>query len=96
MGSEMCIRDSQQPALVHLPLTLCDRPLGPLLLPLLLHQATLEQGAVANAAAVATEGQQRRHAPMQEELQHTRLPWQLARLALHQHQRQSSALLLPA
>ena len=75
--------DHQQPALVHLPLTLCDRPLGPLLLPLLLHQVTLEQGAVSNAAAVATEGQQRRHAPMQE-LQHTRFPWQLARLALHQ------------
>merc|ERR1711863_169761 len=67
----------------HLPLTLCDRPLGPLLLPLLLHQATLEQGAVSNAAAVATEDQQRRHAPLQE-LQHTRFPWQLARLALHQ------------
>merc|ERR1712001_555343 len=66
--------DHQQPALVHLPLTLCDRPLGPLLLPLLLHQATLEQGAVSNAAAVATEGQQRRHAPIQE-LQHTRFPW---------------------
>ena len=48
---------------MHLPLTLCDRPLGPLLLPLLLHQATLEQGAVANTDAVATEGQQRRHAP---------------------------------
>ena len=68
--------DHQQPALVHLPLTLCDRPLGPLLLPLLLHQATLEQGAVSNAAAVATEGQQRRHAAMQE-LQHTRTKSQI-------------------
>ena len=43
-------------------------------LPLLQHQVTLELGVVAIAAAVATEGQQRRHALMPE-LQHTRPPW---------------------
>ena len=46
-----------------------------------LHQAILELDSVA--AAAVTEGQQQRHAPMQE-LQHTRLPWQLPKLALHQ------------
>ena len=51
------------------------------LLPLHLHQTTLEVGAVAIAAAI--EGQQRRHALMPE-LQHTRHPWQLQRLALRQ------------
>ena len=62
------------PALVHLLLTFSDRLLGLHPLPLLLHQVTLELGVVAIAAAVATEGQQRRHAPMPE-LQHTRPPW---------------------
>ena len=51
------------------------------LLPLHLHQTTLEVGAVAIAAAI--EGQQRRHALMPV-LQHTSHPWQLQRLALHQ------------
>ena len=62
------------PALVHLLLTFSDRLLGLHPLPLLLHQATLELGVVAIAAAVATEGQQQRHAQMLE-LQHTRPPW---------------------
>ena len=70
---------------MHLLLTFSDRLLGLHLLPLLLHQATLELEVVAIAAAVATEGQRQRHAPMPEQ-QHTRLPWQLPKLALHQCQ----------
>ena len=48
-----------------------------------MHQATLELGVAAFASAVDTEGQRQRHVPMPE-LQLTRLPWQLQRLALPQ------------
>ena len=84
------------PALVHLLFTFSDRLLGLQHHPLLLHQVTLKLETVAIAAAVATEGQRQRHAPMQE-LQHTRLPWQLPKLALHQCQlRHPLHLQLPA
>ena len=48
-----------------------------------MHQANLELEVFAIVAAVATEGQQQWRALMPEQ-QHTRLLWQLPRLALHQ------------
>ena len=60
----------------------CDRLL--VLQPSLpLHQATLE---LDNAAAVAAIGDQQQKRALKREQQHTRLPWQLLKLALHQCQ----------